>query len=208
MSGFVADPLWGRKALSYTIVAFATPALQAEAAPVLQAIADAAATSRALLLTPAPTLHVSIYSVAPVRLDFDKEAYWRTHRDTVLTLLEDWCRVRPPGGLRFRALHALPAAVVGVAERNEAIWELRRRLAEALPPPPGGAPHYDMIHMTFARYAEPALLPADFAARIGAVPLDLVFRPDAVTAMGETVYPSLAYDRIAVMPFRAPEAVA
>lgn len=208
MSGFVADPLWGRKALSYTIAAFAAPAWQAEAAPVLQAIADAAGAPQALHLTPAPALHVSLYSVTPVRLDFDKPAYWREHRETVLALLENWCRSRPPGSLRFRELRALPAAVVAVAARNDAVWELRQQLAEALPPPPGGAPRYDMIHMTLARYAEPAMLPADFAARIGAMPLDLVFRPDAVTVMGEAIYPSLAYDSIAVVPLHASETVA
>lgn len=208
MSGFIADPLWGRKALSYTIAAFAAPALQAEAAPVLQAIANAAGTPRALHLTPAPVLHVSIYSLTPVRLDFDKPAYWRAHRQRVLALLENWCRSHPPGSLRFRELRALPAAVVAVAGHNEAVWALRRQLAEALPPPPGGAPRYDMIHMTFARYADPAMLPADFAARIGAMPLDLVFRPDTVTVLGEAIYPSLAYDSIAVMPLRPSEAVA
>lgn len=208
MTGFIADPLWGRKALSYTIAAFAPPAVQKAAAPVLRGIADAAAAPQALLPTPALALHVSFYSMTPVRADFDKQSYWRDNRETVLTLLEGWWCRQPPGVLRFRELRALPAAVIAVAERNEAVWALRRRLAESLPPPPGGAPQYDVIHMTFARYAEPAALPADFAARIATLPLDLTFPCDEVTVMGEAIYPSLAYDRIAVFSPRASEAVA
>jgi hypothetical protein len=75
VSGFSNDPLWNQPALSYNVVAMATPALQQAVAPVLDSLSQIAGEG-ALHLTPPEALHVSLYTVAPVRDRFDKERYW------------------------------------------------------------------------------------------------------------------------------------
>jgi hypothetical protein len=98
----------------------------------------------------------------------------------------------------------MPAAIVAVAESNDAVWALRKMLAENLPPPPTGAPRYDMIHMSLARYADAAKLPADLAARAAAIASAFDFHIDVVQLIRESVYPSLAFDQIAAYPLRNP----
>lgn len=208
MSGFTEDPLWQRPAQSYNIAAMAPATVQAAAAPLLDAVAVAAGGHRHLHIAPLPALHLSLYTVAPVRSIFDKDAYWADVRPAALSVLRDWCAGHAAPLLRFRGLKATPAAVIAVADPDETVWALRRAMAAALPVPPGGAPKYDLIHMTLARYAQPQALPADFAATIAAMPVALDFPLRQVILMKETQYPSLGFETLLTQALRAPEMIA
>lgn len=206
-TGFSLDPFWQQPARSYGVAALAPAGTQAALQPVLAQIAAIAAPC-GLRLVPSPHQHLSIYAAAPVRQDFDKDAYWAANAETVLAALRDWAGAQPPVTLRFTSLRATPTAVVAMAadrsEAGDAVWSLRRRLAELLPPPPGGAPRYDLIHLTLARYAAPSALPADFAARIAALPVDLEFPLRDVIVLREMRYPALEFDILATLPLGAP----
>ena len=208
VTDFVGDPLWNRPASSYTLAAMADAAAQAAVVPLTAAIAAAAGGADHLHLPPPETLHVSLYSMAPARRAFDKEAYWRLAAQDTYTVLRDWCATQPPFDLHFTSLRAMPEAVIAVAAPAEPVWTLRRRCAERLPPPPGGAPRYDLIHMTLARYARPQALPGDFAARIGAIAVDMPFALQRVLLMREKIYPSLSFDSLDTMALGAPEVTA
>lgn len=209
MTVFLGDPLWQQPARSYNLCAFAEADVQAAAAPLIECIAVEAGSRDALLVSPPDKLHLSLYGIAPVRSEFDKDAYWADVQSLALATLQDWAgRQAAAPLLRFRSLKATPGAVIAVAETDEAIWSLRRALAAALPPPPGGAPKYDLIHMTLARYAQPQALPAEFAERIAAQPVALDFPLRQVILMRETQYPALRYDTLATQALRAPEMTA
>ncbi|MFN4276127.1 MAG: 2'-5' RNA ligase family protein [Ferrovibrio sp.] len=206
-TGFSLDSFWQQPARSYGVAALASAGTQAALQPVLTQVATIAAPCGLCLVPPAHQ-HLSLYAAAPVRQDFDKDAYWAANAATVLAALRDWAAAQKPVTLRFTSLRATPTAVIAMAddraEAGAAVWSLRRRLAEVLPPPPGGAPRYDLIHLTLARYAAPSALPADFAARIAALPVDLEFPLRDVIVLRETRYPALEFDILATLPLGAP----
>lgn len=191
MSGFIRDPYWSRPLVSYTVMQMLTPAAREACGDVLRRIADIAGGADHLLIAPAETFHLSLYAIAPVRSDFDKDAWWQSHGDQALASFRRWCDRQPAALLKFRELRVTQTAVIAVAEPHDAVWSLRRALHAEVPQPPGGTPNYDMIHMTLARYAQPERLPADFAARVAALPLQLDVELNAVTLMRETAYPLL-----------------
>jgi hypothetical protein len=208
MSGeFNLDPFWQQPARSYGVAALAPAGTQAALQPVLAQIAVIAAPCD-LRLVPPSHQHLSIYAVAPVRQDFDKAAYWAANAAKVEAELRDWVAAQPPVTLRFTSLRATPAAIIAMADESaaagDAVWSLRRRLAAILPPPPGGAPRYDLIHVTLARYGAPDRLPPDFAARIAALPVDLEFPLQQVVLLRETRYPALEFDILATLPLGVP----
>lgn len=202
-TGFSLDPFWQQPARSYGVAALAPAGTQAALQPVLAQIATIAAPCGLRLVPPAHQ-HLSVYAAAPVRQDFDKDAYWDANAATMLAALRDWAGAQKPVTLRFTSLRATPTAVIAMAddrsEAGAAVWSLRRRLAAILPPPPGGAPRYDMIHLTLARYAAPSALPADFAAQIAAFPVDLEFPLRDVIVLREMRYPALEFDILATLP--------
>lgn len=207
-AGFLRDPYWGRPLVSYTVMRLLeAPAREA----CLQAIAQAAAIAGGmgnLLVAPAETLHLSLYAIAPVRSDFDKDAWWAEHGDGALAVFRRWCDTHPATVLRFRQLRATSTAIIAVAERNEAVWSLRRMMQAEVPPPPGGTPNYDMIHMTLARYARPDAFPADAAARIAALPLRVDVPLDQASLIRETAYPLLGGAPVETRALRTPEPIA
>lgn len=208
MNAFTGDPLWQQPALSYNIAAMADATVQAAAAPLVDVVVALAGGRELLHVAPLTALHLSLYGVAPVRSSFDKDAYWADVRALALSGLQQWTARQVAPVLRFRRLKATPAAVIAVAEPDDAIWSLRRAMAAALPPPPGGAPRYDLIHMTLARYAQPQALPAGFAAAVAAAPVALDFPVRRVILMRETQYPALAYETLSTQALRVPETVA
>lgn len=208
MIGFTGDPLWQQPARSYNVAAFADPRVQAATAPLIDRIAALAGGRDTLLVAPLDTLHLSLYSIAPVRSDFDKDAYWAEVQPVGLSVLRAWCADNSAPLLRFRSLKTTASAVIAVAEPEDAIWALRRAMAAALPPPPGGAPKYDLIHMTLARYARPQQLPDDFASAIAAQPVALDFPLRQVILIKETQYPALRFDILQTQALRAPEMTA
>lgn len=208
MTGFTGDPLWQQPARSYNIAAFADADVQAATAPLIDRIAALAGGSLNLLVAPLDKLHLSLYSIAPVRSDFDKDAYWADVQPVALSVLQAWCADNRAPLLRFRGLKTTPSAVIAVAEPEDRIWALRHALAAALPPPPGGAPQYDLIHMTLARFARPQQLPGDFATAIAAQPVALDFPLRQVILIKETQYPALRFDILQTQALRAPEMTA
>lgn len=191
MSGFVRDPFWSQPLISYTVMAMLQPAARAACLDVLQQVSTIAGGADHLLIAPPETFHLSLYAIAPVRSDFDKDAWWQIHGAQALAVFRRWCDTQPAARLTFRELRATSTAVIAVAAPQDAVWSLRRALRAEVPQPPGGTPNYDMIHMTLARYARPEKLPVDFAARVAALPLQLDVDLNAATLMRETAYPLL-----------------
>jgi hypothetical protein len=207
VSGFIRDPYWSQPLISYTVMQMLQPAARAACLDVLRQVAEMAGGADRLLIAPAETFHLSLYAIAPVRSDFDKDAWWAIHGDRARTVLHRWCDTQPAAFLRFRELRATSTAVIAVAEPQDAVWSLRRALRAGVPQPPGGTPEYDMIHMTLARYAQPEKLPADFAARVAALPLQLDVDLNAVTLMRETAYPLLGGAPVETHALNTPEKV-
>lgn len=191
MSDFIRDPYWARPLVSYTVMQMLEPAARQTCQQVLQQVAAIAGSPDHLLVAPAETFHLSLYAIAPVRSEFDKDAWWAEHGEQALGVFRRWCETQPTALLKFRELRATATAVIAVAEPQDAVWSLRRSLRAEVPQPPGGTPNYDMIHMTLARYAQPDRLPGDFAARIATLPLALDIQLREVTLMRETAYPLL-----------------
>lgn len=207
MSGFIRDQYWSQPLVSYTVMQLLDPAARAACVEVLHQVSAIAGSADHLLIAPAETFHLSLYAIAPVRSDFDKDAWWQSHGEQALAVFRRWCAAQPATLLRFRELRVTQTAVIAVAEPQEAVWSLRHMLRAEVPQPPGGTPDYDMIHMTLARYAQPEKLPADFADRVMALPLDLKVRLHDVALMRETAYPLLGGKAVETHALLAPEKV-
>lgn len=207
MNGFIRDQYWGQSLISYTVMQMLEPAAREACVEVLRQVSDIAGAADHLLIAPAETFHLSLYAIAPVRSDFDKDAWWRIHGEQALAVFRRWCAAQPAALLHFRELRVTQTAMIAVAEPHDAVWSLRRMLRAEVPQPPGGTPNYDMIHMTLARYAQPEKLPADFAARVMALPLDLKVRLHDIALVRETAYPLLGGRPVETHVLRAPEKV-
>jgi hypothetical protein len=207
MTGWVRDPHWARPLVSYTVMALLEPPARESCQRVLQQVAAAAGGSERLLVAPPETFHLSLYAIAPVRSDFDKDAWWAIHGPQAIAVFRRWCETQPVTQLRFRELRVTQTAVIAVAERNEAVWNLRAMLRAEVPQPPGGTPDYDMIHMTLARFAQPERLSQDFAAKVAALPLALDVPLHRACIMRETAYPLLDGTPVETGVLRAPEEV-
>jgi hypothetical protein len=207
VSGFIRDQYWGQPLTSYTVMQMLEPVARDACLDVLRRVSAIAGAADHLLIAPAETFHLSLYAIAPVRSDFDKDAWWQIHGEQALAVFRRWCAAQPATLLHFRELRVTQTAVIAVAESHEAVWSLRRLLRAEVPQPPGGTPNYDMIHMTLARYAQPEKLPADFAARVAALPLDLKVRLHDVALVRETAYPLLGGKPVATHVLPMPEKV-
>jgi hypothetical protein len=207
VSGFIRDEYWSQPLVSYTIMQMLEPAVREACVGVLRQVSAIAGSADYLLIAAAETFHLSLYAIAPVRSDFDKDAWWQIHGEQALAVFRRWCAAQPATLLHFRELRVTQTAVIAVAEPHEAVWSLRRVLRAEVPQPPGGTPNYDMIHMTLARYAQPEKLPTDFAARVAALPLDLKVRLFEPTLMRETAYPLLGGKAVETHMLRAPQPI-
>ncbi len=205
MTTFIRDQYWSQPLVSYTVMQMLEPAAREACVTILRQVSDIAGATEHLLIAPAETFHLSLYAIAPVRSDFDKDAWWADHGKQALSVFRRWCATQTATALRFRELRVTQTAVIAVAEPHDAVWSLRRMLQAEVPPPPGGTPKYDMIHMTLARYARPDLFPADFAARIAALPLALDVRLFEATLMRETAYPLLGGKPVETHALKTPE---
>ncbi len=205
MTPFIRDQYWSQPLISYTVMQMLEPAAREACLAVLHQVSGIAGSADHLLIAPADTFHLSLYAIAPVRSDFDKDAWWQIHGETALAAFRRWCDAQPAAVLRFRKLRVTQTAVIAVAEPHDAVWNLRRMLRAEVPQPPGGTPNYDMIHMTLARYAQPDKLPADFATRVSALPLALDVRLFEATLMRETAYPLLGGKPVETHALKIPE---
>jgi hypothetical protein len=207
MTGFRRDPYWGQPLLSYTAMTLLAPAARDACVQALQRIAAVAGAADRLLVAPADSFHLSLYAIAPVRSDFDKDAWWALHGAGAMAVFRRWCDSQTATLLRFRRLRATETAVIAIADTDDAVWSLRRMMRAGVPQPPGGTPDYDMIHMTLARFAQPDRLPADFAERVAALPLALDVPLQDACVMRETAYPLLGGAPVETRALRTPEEV-
>lgn len=192
MNTFIRDQYWAQPLVSYTVMQMLEPAARAHCVEILHQVSSIAGSDSHLLIAPVETFHLSLYAIAPVRSDFDKDAWWQIHGEGALAVFRRWCAAQPATVLHFRELRVTQTAVIAAAEPHDAVWSLRRMLRADVPQPPGGTPNYDMIHMTLARYAQPEKLPEDFAARVTALPLTLDVRLFEPALVRETAYPLLS----------------
>jgi hypothetical protein len=206
-TAFVRDPYWGRPLVSYTVMALLEAPARARCVDVLRQVSAIAGGADRLLAAPPETFHLSLYAIAPVRSDFDKDAWWAIHGEQALTVFRRWCDLQPATLLRFRELRVTQTAVIAVAEPDDAVWSLRRLLHAGVPQPPGGTPNYDMIHMTLARFAQPDCLPTDFAVQVAALAPEIDVPLQQACVMRETAYPLLGGSPVETRALRRPEKV-
>jgi hypothetical protein len=207
VTALIRDPHWSRPLISYTVMALLDAAAREASQHAIARVAAIAGAADHLLVAPAETLHLSLYAIAPVRSDFDKDAWWAVHGDLALSVFRRWCDTQPATVLRFRQLRATSTAIIAIAETDDTVWALRRLMRAEVPQPPGGTPDYDMIHMTLARYARPEVFPADFVARVAALPLQIDVPLREPCVMRETAYPLLGGAAIETRALQAPETV-
>lgn len=208
MTGFIRDPYWAQPLISYTVMNLLNDAARDQSLQVVRQVAAIAGSPDYLLVAPAETFHLSLHAIAPVRSDFDKDAWWAEHGVQALSVFHRWCDTQRAVTLRFRQLRATATAIIAIAEPEEAVWSLRRMMQADVPQPPGGTPKYDMIHMTLARYARPDLFPADFAARVAALPLQIDAPLQQASLMRETAYPLLGGKPVETRPLKTAETLA
>lgn len=206
-AGFIRDPHWARPLISYTVMNLLDDVSREQSVQTVRQVAAIAGSPDHLLVAPAETFHLSLYAIAPVRSDFDKDAWWAIHGDLARSVFRRWCDTQVATTLRFRQLRATSTAIIAMAEPDEAVWMLRRMMQAEVPQPPGGTPKYDMIHMTLARYARPEAFPADFAARVAALPLRIDAPLHQASLMRETAYPLLGGAPVETRALQAPETV-
>lgn len=187
--GFIRDPHWDTARLSYTVQAPAP----AEAQAAFEALRDrieAMAPPDSFWRAPAERLHVSVHILANARHDYDKDAYWAVAEAAALAELEQI--ERRAFAWRFDRLIAAPLGVIAAASPDPRLAALRHRLIARLPPPPRPhEPPYPLVHCTLLRYAAPAALPADFAARVAALPCGVDWRAERLDLLRNARYPSL-----------------
>lgn len=206
-AGFIRDPHWARPLISYTVMNLLDDVSREQSVQTVRQVAAIAGSPDHLLVAPAETFHLSLYAIAPVRSDFDKDAWWAIHGALALSVFRRWCDTQVATTLRFRQLRATSTAIIAMAEPDEAVWTLRRMMEAEVPQPPGGTPKYDMIHMTLARYAHPEMFPPDFAAQVAALPLLIDAPLHQASLMRETAYPLLAGAPVETRALKVPETV-
>ncbi len=186
---FRRDPFWNTKVESFFVQAL----LPVPAAQALDAIRDEleAIAPGAFLRAPAHRLHVSVHVFASPREDFDKRAFWSKAEALALATLEEYCAGAKAFDWHFQRLQAAELAVIALAAPDERALGLRRLLSERVKRPAGLRPPYAAIHCTLLRYAAPEKLPADFAARVAALPCSVHTRIAQLELLGGEVYPSL-----------------
>ncbi|MBS4045086.1 MAG: hypothetical protein KG075_02000 [Alphaproteobacteria bacterium] len=204
MTGFIRDPYWAQPLISYTVMNLLDDAARDQSLQAVHRVAAIAGSPDHLLVAPAKTFHLSLYAIAPVRSEFDKDAWWADHGGQALSVFRRWCDTHTAVTLRFRQLRATSTAIIAIAEPEEAVWSLRRMMQADVPQPPGGTPNYDMIHMTLARYARPDLFPADFATQVAALPLQIDVPLHQASVVRETAYPLLGGKPVETRPLRMP----
>ncbi len=207
MTGFIRDPYWARPLVSYTVMNLLDDLAREQSVQAVRQVAAIAGSPDHLLVAPPETFHLSLYAIAPVRSDFDKDAWWAEHGAQAFSVFRRWCDTHTAVTLHFRQLRATSTAIIAIADPEDAVWALRRMMRAEVPQPPGGTPNYDMIHMTLARYARPERLPADFAAQVAALPLQIDIQLQQASVMRETAYPLLDGKPVETRPLKEPEKV-
>lgn len=196
----VPDAWWGRPCLAYHV----QPDLDPAAARALGEVQLRAAAlwPQPLFLAPPEALHVTIYPLAMVPDDFDKEAYWRRVAPLARGILDETCAGAPPLRLRFFRLKVTDVAVIAVARDGTGLIEaIRRRIVETVPPPPVRGPlRYDLIHSTLARYRSAEPVPASAVDAVEGLPVAVSAQAGAINLVRETRFPCLTRDLLHAAP--------
>jgi hypothetical protein len=191
------DTLWGRPSLAWHI----QPGLNEEGQAALAKMQRLVLSHwpAPLHAAPASALHVTIYSLVPIRSAFDKGVYWNAIRAPALELLSRAGAAATPFELRFTGLRVRPDAIIAVAEDpSGVIARLREAIVRDLPPPPGQAPlRYDLIHATLARYGSAAPVPRSAVRAVEAAEVDVGLRVERLRLVRETLYPCLRIEELA-----------
>lgn len=188
-SSFRRDPFWNTQVESFFLQALMPP----DTATALDALRDEieAIAPGAFLRAPSHRLHVSVHVFASPRESFDKQAFWAEAEAPALAALEEYCADARPFEWHFRQVQAADLAVIALAAPDDRALGLRRMLSQRVKRPAGLAPPYPQVHCTLLRYAAPEKLPADFAARVAALPCSVQTRITRLELLGGEVYPSL-----------------
>ncbi|MET0340997.1 MAG: hypothetical protein ABW252_08340 [Polyangiales bacterium] len=196
------DARWGSACLAYNVQIDLTPAAL-EAIVRLQQNLDREL-QVPLHLTPAESMHVSVYAIAPYHWESpDKEAYWRDRRTACTDALSRSTATIAHACLAFTALRVLPRAVILVASDPGGQVAATRAALRAVSAPDVPTPAYDLVHTTIARYAADRLLAPDAVQRAEAKPIRIASEVSAMRVVRERVYPSLVLDDVARFPLRA-----
>lgn len=196
----IVDTLYGQPCLAIHV----QPHLDEEAQAGLRVLQQAAVAHcpGALHEAPPHALHVTIYPLIPTAEGFDKDAYWGRIAELSIRLVDELCAGAKPLDLGFHRLKVTPVGVIAVAEDTSGlIGRIRRRILEAVPPPPGlEHRHYDLVHTTLARFADARPVPADLVRRIEAEPVMLSVRVERLKIFRETIFPCLVGEELAGFP--------
>lgn len=202
MSGTAAEALladldWGQPLLSWSLQAVLPNAARAALDALRDRIAALAAPG-AFLRVPPGALHVTAHLFVDARQqDFDKSAFWQAAGAAALRETAVALKAQAAFRWRFTQLKAAPLGVIALAGADPALLRLRRHLAEAVPRAPGMAAPYGQVHCTLLRYARPELLPADFPARVSAIPIGIEAPVRHLRLLCNRRYPSLQSEILA-----------
>jgi hypothetical protein len=187
----LADPDWGQPLLSWSLQAVLPDAARAALDALRDQVAALAAPG-AFLRTPPEALHVTAHLFVDARQkDFDKPAFWQAAGATALHETALALKGQTAFRWRFTQVRAAGLGVIALAGADPQLLRLRRHLTDAVPRAPGMAAPYGQVHCTLLRYARPDMLPADFAARVSAMPVDVEAPIRHLRLLCNRRYPSL-----------------
>jgi hypothetical protein len=196
----IADDIWGLPCLAHHV----QPSLEPETRGAFEEVQRAIARRwpEPLRIVPRDGLHVTIYALVPVKGSFDKDTYWQSIAGPSRRLLQDLCSGHHALELRFSRLKVTDTAIIAIAtEETGLIGAIRDRIVRDIPPPPGREPlHYDLIHMTLARYRTCASMANSVVAGIEALPVAISAPVARIKIIRETLFPCLVRDELASFP--------
>ncbi len=198
----IADTIWGQPCLAYHVQPELSPETRASLGALQKAIAERWPVP--LYFAPAEALHVTLYALINVKDRFEKESYWRSIAAPCRALMESLCTGHGPLELRFSSLKVTDTAIIAVAaDETGLIKEIRERIADLIPPPPGLKPmRYNLIHSTLARYRTSDVVPDDIVRTVEAIPVSIRAPVDRLKIISETLFPCQVMDEIFSFPLR------
>lgn len=188
------DPLWGKPCLGYSVQARfdeASVALLAGLQTKIAAVPDLPE----LLWTPPATMHVSLFSVVPVRWpDEGKAALWDRLRAGVLKAVATF--ERPDHlAIGFQELcFTETALILSTADQAAPVRRLRAQLnaltvAAGLP-----MQTFNRTHVTLARPSRDERFGEARVAEVERIPATVEVAVEAIILIRELVYPSLEFE--------------
>ncbi|MBM6582379.1 hypothetical protein ILT44_19420 [Microvirga sp. BT689] len=196
----IADDIWGLPCLAYHVQPSLEPETREAFGEVQRAIAER--WPEPLHLVPEDGLHVTIYALVPVKVSFDKEAYWQSITRLSQGLLEELCLGHQALELRFSRLKVTDTAIIATAtEETGLIQAIRHGIVREIPQPQGREPlHYDLIHTTLARYRTSAPVTGSVVKGVEDLPVSIRAPVARIKIIRETRFPCLVRDELASVP--------